>query len=174
MLNREVATGIVPNQAGEPVPAGFPRVLCPGGFFNGHQTRGEMKLEERLAADAPVLERLGIRVGVRDADTLLLHLNVVDNMLNAGGFCHGGLLFALADTACAYALAEKGLTPATVDAGISYLQPALCGDRVTAAASVVKAGRLIGHCEVRLTRGDGRLLATFRASVANVPAKPPA
>ncbi len=89
-------------------------------------------------------------------------------MLNAGGVCHGGLLFALADSACAYAVAEAGISPATVDANIAYLRGAKLGDEIVATAAVLQAGRRFGHCEVKLTRTDGDLIALFRATCANL------
>ena len=126
-----------------------------------------MDLQERIGRDQATLNRLGILVdGVADRAPLL-RMPVAADMLNAGEVCHGGLLFALADTAAAYALAEAGVTPLTVDAGITYLRGVRLNDEVSARAEVVRAGRKIGHCEVRLMLGDGTLAAVYRATCAN-------
>ncbi len=127
-----------------------------------------MEIDDRIARDGPVLERLNIRVVRSASGAVRLEMEVADDMVNAGGYCHGGLLFALADTACAYALAEAGSGPVTVDAGITYLLPARTGDLVAAEPEIVRAGRRVGHCEVRLTGLDGVLLATYRGTCSNV------
>ncbi len=114
-----------------------------------------------------MLERFNIRVDHEGPAGVRLTMPVADDMVNAGGYCHGGMLFALADTACAYALAETGSAPVTLDAGITYLRPATAGDLVTAEAEVVRAGRRIGHCEVRLLGEDGLLLAIYRGTCSN-------
>jgi len=129
---------------------------------------GQVELDERIARDRGVLERLGISVIEADGERLDLRMKVSADMLNAGGVCHGGLLFGLADTACAYALAAAGVSPITVDASITYLRGARLADEVLARAEVRRAGRRIGHCEVELVLADGTLLALFRASCANV------
>ena len=128
-----------------------------------------MDIQDRIERDGGVLERLNISVDQSGVAGIRLEMQVAEDMVNAGGYCHGGLLFALADTACAYALAESGSAPATLDAGITYLRPATAGDRVFAETEVVRAGRRIGHCEVRLTREDGTRLAIYRGTGSNVP-----
>jgi acyl-CoA thioesterase len=126
-----------------------------------------LDIQDRIDRDRGVLERLNISVDLSANAGVRLEMKVAEDMVNAGGYCHGGLLFALADTACAYALAEAGLAPVTLDAGITYLRPATAGERIAAETEVVRAGRRIGHCEVRLTREDGTLLAIYRGTCSN-------
>lgn len=124
------------------------------------------RLRPHLEADAAVLARLGIQVGAVAEGHVELYIEVTDSMVNMQGVCHGGLLFALADTACAYVLATTGGTPATVDASMTYLRPAPLGERVTAIASIVKSGKRMGFTVVRLEDREGDLLATFRGTCA--------
>lgn len=125
-----------------------------------------MDLQQRVATDTPLLELLGIRCGDLD-EPIVLYLDVRQEMINAGGLCHGGFLYALADTACAYSLSQAGVAAATVAASITYLKPALAGETVTARAHVLKAGRRVCHSEVRLEKPSGELLATFRGTCVN-------
>jgi len=125
-------------------------------------------LNERLARDHGVLDRLGIAVTESPTGGLDLRLRVTADMLNASEVCHGGMLFALADSACAYALAAAGVAPVTVDASITYLRAARIGDEVSTATDVLHTGRRLGHCQVRLTLADGTLVADYRATCANV------
>jgi phenylacetic acid degradation protein PaaD len=124
-------------------------------------------LKERLERDRGVLTRLGIDAAKTETGGVELRLRVTADMLNAGQACHGGLLFALADTACAYALAEAGVSPVTVDANMTFLRAAKLHDEVVAAAEVAHAGRRFGHCEVQLVAA-GQVVALYRASCANV------
>ena len=128
-----------------------------------------MNLQERLNTDAAVLAGLGIEFVESGDGAVVLRLAVTGARVNAQGFCHGGYLFALADTACAYVLGDSGMAPATVDANISYLEAARAGDAVRATASAVRAGRRRGVAEVRLTRErDGALLAVYRGTCVDV------
>jgi len=135
-----------------------------------------MTLDERLAADGSLLTALAIscdRSGRAGSEfDWHLQLHVGQAQVNAGEMCHGGFLFALADTACAYALAERGATPATTDANISYLRAARLGDLVEALPRIVHSGRTQGVVEVRLERATDRVpLAVFRGTCANLGAR---
>jgi uncharacterized protein (TIGR00369 family) len=73
---------------------------------------------------------------------------------------HGGLLMTLADSAAAFAiLTIKGADTkmATTEMSIRFLAPAR--DRVTARATVMKAGRRVCYCEARITDAAGALVA---------------
>jgi uncharacterized protein (TIGR00369 family) len=73
---------------------------------------------------------------------------------------HGGLLMTLADSAAAFAiLTAKGADTkmATTEMSIRFLAPAR--DRVTARATVMKAGRSVCYCEARITDEAGTLVA---------------
>lgn len=149
-----------------------------------------MTFEERIAADQGLLQTLGISVQTAGsgnssynhnndsstssassgaASSWSLVLNVDAQRVNAGGMCHGGFLFALADTACAYALGDAGFRPATVDANITYLKPALLNDKVETDIDIIRLGRRQGVVDVRLRRvADAALLAVFRGTCANL------
>ena len=128
-----------------------------------------MELTERIARDHGVLARLGIQVDISNDTDPSLRLEVAADMLNASGVCHGGLLFALADTACAYAMANASVTPITVDANITYMRGAKMDERVEATADVLREGRKLGHCEVTLALADGTVIARYRATSLNLP-----
>lgn len=126
-------------------------------------------LQER---NAPVFKRLGLFV---DGDlpttpgiTPTLALQVDASMLNASGLCHGGIVYALADTACAWALMAAGAQPATVDASISYLRAASVGEKIVAHPRLLKRGRLIGSCDVQLLGEGDRLIASYRGTCLHV------
>ena len=88
-------------------------------------------------------------------------LTVRDEMLNGHGICHGGVIFALADTAFACACNSWG--PVTVAAGadIVFVTPARGGDVLTAECRVRARYGRNGVYDVSVTR-SGELVAEFR------------
>ena len=130
---------------------------------------GVLGYAERVAQDKDLLATFGISAIQKHNDDWALTLEVTPRQVNAGGLCHGGFLFALADTALAYTLGAAGMVPATVDASITYLRPALLNDVVSAQIEPLRIGRTQGVVEVRLVRqADGVLLAVFRGTCANL------
>ena len=129
-----------------------------------NEQKGVRAVQGLAAADAKILDGLGIELVSADEGVVTLAMPVVDTMINSQGFCHGGFLYTLADTAAAYAAVSVGGGPATVDASVAYLAPARLGDRLAARARVLKAGARVGHSSVRLVRGDDETIAVFRSN----------
>src|SRR4029079_3079989 len=84
-----------------------------------------------LAADR-ALEGLGIRVLRASEGRATAVLTVMPEMANGHGIAHGGLVFALADTAFAMAANTFGAGIATAEASISYISPACIADELVA------------------------------------------
>jgi len=81
--------------------------------------------------------------------------------LQEGSVVHGGLLSALADTAAAYALmptlaADRTMTG--VEFKMNFLRPAtLGGGTLRASGRVVRRGRSLAVCEVRVAQGESEV-----------------
>jgi acyl-CoA thioesterase len=78
---------------------------------------------------------LGIQVLEVSLGVARLAMTVRDEMLNGHGVCHGGFLFALADTAFAYACNSAGVPMVAAGANIEFLAPAAAGERLIAIAT---------------------------------------
>jgi LAO/AO transport system ATPase/phenylacetic acid degradation protein PaaD len=88
--------------------------------------------------------------------------------LNFNGTCHGGALFALADSAFGLASNSHGRVAAGIEAHIAYHAPAREGDRLVAhAVEVSRAARLATYrIEVRrASHAAGELVASFSGTV---------
>ena len=85
--------------------------------------------------------------------------------LNFNGTCHGGLLFALADTAFGLAANSYGLVAAGIDAHITYQVPGRVGDELVARATEVSRNRRLSVFRVDIQRADGRALSSFTGTV---------
>ena len=90
---------------------------------------------------------------------------VRDDMLNGFGVCHGGVTFALADSALAFASNGHGRVTMSTENGISYLEPVHAGDELTAEAVEEGGGRRIRVFRVVVRRRDGATVAIFRGTV---------
>lgn len=105
---------------------------------------------------------LGITVDVSVAGAAVATVEVRDDMLNGFGVCHGGHLFALADTAFAFACNGYGEVTVAAGASIDFLRPAVAGDRLTATAKEQSRGGRTGVYDVSVRRQDGVEIALFR------------
>ena len=97
-----------------------------------------------------------------------LTLQVAEHMLNAQEVCHGGFVFALADSSFGYACNTHNQRALAASCTIEYLAPAHEGDRLTAeAAEVARAGRGSVY-DVRVTNQHRRTIALFRGKAVSV------
>lgn len=83
------------------------------------------------------------------------------DMLNAHGIAHGGMIFALADTAFAYACNSRNQTTVAQHASITFVSPARLGERLTAEARETALAGRSGVYDVRVTAGE-RLVAIYQ------------
>jgi acyl-CoA thioesterase len=119
----------------------------------------------RLASRDPLARALGIRCTEAGPGRAVTTLTVGDHHLNFNGTCHGGVIFALADTAFGLASNSHGMIAAGIDAHITYHVAAQRGDALTATAVEVSRARRIAVYRVDLNRGDGTLVGSFTGTV---------
>jgi acyl-CoA thioesterase len=95
-----------------------------------------------------------------------LQMTVRADMLNGHGTCHGGLVFALADSAFAFACNSRDVRTVAAGCAIEFLAPAHEGDELVAEARErVLQGRT-GVYDVDVRREGAELVATFRGRSA--------
>jgi acyl-CoA thioesterase len=117
-------------------------------------------VETMLASDA-ASRMLGIELLDYGEGWARAQLTVRDDMVNGHGICHGGVIFALADTAFACACNSWG--PVTVAAGadITFVAPGRRGDLLVAEARMRTRYGRSGIYDVTVAR-DGQVVAEFR------------
>jgi len=84
------------------------------------------------------------------------------DMLNGHGIAHGGMVFALADTAFAYACNSRNLRTVAAQASIVFLDAAREGELLVAEAQEEALAGRSGVYNVKVTGEDGRVIATFQ------------
>jgi len=83
------------------------------------------------------------------------------DMLNGHGIAHGGMIFALADTAFAYACNARNETTVAQQASIVFLSAGQAGERLTAEAFEQAVAGRSGVYRVVVRGEDGRTVAEF-------------
>lgn len=89
-------------------------------------------------------------------------MTVTDAMTNGHGSTHGGYMFALADSAFAFACNTYNQVTVAQHCSITYIAPGTLGDRLTAVAREIARNGRSGIYDVRITRADGTVIAEFR------------
>lgn len=91
----------------------------------------------------------------------LIRMKLRDDMLNGHRIGHGGMIFALADTAFAYACNSRNENTVAQNASISFLAPAQPGDVLLAEAREVSRSGRSGVYHVSVRTADRRVIAEF-------------
>ena len=84
------------------------------------------------------------------------------DMLNGHRIAHGGMVFALADTAFAYACNSRNLRTVAAHASIVFLDSAREGELLTAEAREEALAGRSGVYNATVRGEDGRTIATFQ------------
>jgi acyl-CoA thioesterase len=105
---------------------------------------------------------LGMRLVAIAPGRVSMAMTVRADMLNGHLICHGGFIFALSDSAFAFACNSYGDNTLAAACSIDYLAVGREGDELTATAHEVwRAGRA-GIYEVVVTNQRGERIALFR------------
>lgn len=105
---------------------------------------------------------LGIKIVQVGPGHATLSMPVRADLVNGHGTCHGGALFAFADTAFAFACNSYNAITVAAGAAIDFLLPARQDDELTAAAHEVCRSRRSGIYDVAVTNQKGECVALFR------------
>ena len=105
---------------------------------------------------------LGMRIDAVSAGAATLSMPVRSDMLNGHDICHGGFIFALADSAFAFACNSYNFVTVASGCSIDYLAPARAGDVLTARAQQRSASGRTGVYDIDVTNQRGERIALFR------------
>jgi acyl-CoA thioesterase len=119
---------------------------------------------EAMWADDRASKWIGMRLEEVGPGRARLSLDVRYDHLNGHGICHGGVIFALADSAFAFACNSHNRVAVAQHNSISYLSPGKGGETLVAEAREVSLTGRSGLTDVTVTGGDGRAVALFRGA----------
>lgn len=112
--------------------------------------------------DDQASQRLGMTIDHVEPGAATLSMTITPEMTNGHGTCHGGFIFALADSAFAFACNSYNQRTVAQHCSVTFIAPALRDDRLTAAASEVSRIGRDGIYDVRITNQRGEHVAEFR------------
>jgi acyl-CoA thioesterase len=130
----------------------------------------DQEIAERCAKimwpDDQAARGLGMTIVAVGPGTASLTMSVRPDMVNSHGSCHGGFIFAVADSAFAYACNSFNHRAVAAGVDINFLAPAHLGDLLTASGHARHQGGRSGVYDIEVTNQDGRLVAVFRGRAA--------
>lgn len=115
-----------------------------------------------MAATDRTKDFLGIVIEALERGRSVLSMVVRPEMTNGFGITHGGMVFALADTAFAYACNEGEQPTVASGADISFTRASYAGDTLTAAAERRWLSGRNGLYDITVTDQRGEVIAEFR------------
>lgn len=107
---------------------------------------------------------LGIRLDNIQEGSASMSMSVTGDMLNGHSICHGGMIFAFADTAFAYACNSRNVKTVALSCVINFLLPAKEGDILIAEANEVALKGKTGIYDIVIKRQSGEVIAQFRGT----------
>ncbi len=117
---------------------------------------------DKLYGSDQASQMLGMTIDSVAPGCARVTMRVRPDMVNGHGICHGGLIFALADSAFAFACNSHGDNTVAAGAAIEFLAPGREGDLLTAsAAERWRVGRS-GIYEIEVRNDRGEAIALFR------------
>ena len=129
--------------------------------------RAQDVVQSLYAADR-ASQALGIQIMDVAPGRVRVEMTVRSDMVNGHGMCHGGFVFALADSAFAFACNSHGEPMVAAGAGIEFLAPTPLGERVTATATEISRTGRHGIYDVAVSDAAGKILAQFRGRCARL------
>jgi acyl-CoA thioesterase len=120
------------------------------------------KCAEAMWAGDRASRGLGMEIVSIGPGRATLTMTVREDMTNGQGVCHGGFIFALADSAFAFACNAYGPRAVAQHCAVTFLRPGQFGDRLTAVCVERARGGRSGIYDVSVRGVDGTLIAEFR------------
>lgn len=125
------------------------------------QRVAELCAQALLAADQ-ASRSLGMRLEAARPGFARMRMGVRGDMVNGHGICHGGIIFALADSAFAAACNTYNAVTVAAAASIDFLAAARIDDELTAEARELWRSKRSGIYEISVCNQRGEPIALFR------------
>ena len=117
---------------------------------------------EGMYANDSATQGLGMRVVDVAPGYARLTMTVRGDMLNGHRTCHGGFIFALADSAFAFSCNSRNVATVASGCTIDFMAPGFEGDVLTAEAQERSLAGRTGIYDITVTNQEGRAIAVFR------------
>ena len=117
---------------------------------------------DAMWADDRACRALGMTLDSVAPGSAVMSMAITEAMANGHGLAHGGYIFALADSAFAYACNSHGQRHVAQNCQITYVAPGRVGSRLTADARERQRGERSGIYDITVRDEAGTTIAEFR------------
>ena len=93
-----------------------------------------------------------------------IRMTVRKEMINGLGLVHGGIAFALADSAFAFACNNRNVLSVALDTSINFLKPVHVGDVLTAFTKELHNGKSTGLYHITISNQHEHIVAIFKGT----------
>ena len=93
-----------------------------------------------------------------------IKMTVRKEMINGFGIVHGGIAFALSDSAFAFACNNRNNLSVALDTAINFTKPVHVGDLLTAEAKELHNGKSTGLYHITITNQRDHVVALFKGT----------
>lgn len=107
---------------------------------------------------------MGVQVLAVKTGYSKIQMTLRKEMMNGFGIAHGGITFALADSAFAFACNSDGKVTVALDVSISFPKPGKEGDLLMAEAKRINTTRHTGLYMIEVTNQHNELVAVFKGT----------
>lgn len=126
---------------------------------------------EAMWAEDNASRGLGMRLERVGPGSAVLSMEITAAMVNGLGICHGGFIFTLADSACAFASNSYNQRMVLAQSQITLISPARLGMRLVAEGTERHRADRSAIYDVKVTSESGEVIAEFRGHVRSIPGK---
>ncbi len=123
------------------------------------------RIVEKMFENDAYSQWLGIEIVSVSRGNVALKMTVRQEMTNGFGICHGGITYAFADSALAFACNTHGRLTVLLDASMSYPAAAKVGDVLIAEAKEEALSDKVGVYQVIVRKESGEKIGIFKATV---------
>lgn len=131
-----------------------------------------VKVAEQVGKAMQAMDQVGRRLGMSMEEIrpgyARIAMDVTTEMINGHDICHGGYIFALADTACAYACNSYNQNTLSQALNIVFMLPATLGSTLVAEAVESAHSGRTGTYEIKVTGNKARVVAVAQAQCRSV------
>ncbi len=124
------------------------------------------KVYDKMIESDHCSQWMGISAVTLEEGHCIIEMTVKEDMLNGFGILHGGIAYAFADSAFAFASNSYGRVSVSINGSMSFAKSAIEGDILVAEAKALKVGNKTADFDVTITRkSDQEKLYFFRGTV---------
>ena len=129
------------------------------------QERAEHIIRQLMLGNDAFSKWMDIKVVVISSVSVVLSVQINDEMTNGFGIAHGGILYSVCDSALAFASNANGRQAVSIETSISHLKPLKVGDTVTVTSFTKNISGKLGHFEILAHDQNDQLVGIFNGTV---------